>query len=185
MAREDTSGVKCDLCGTQVKAWKQLRLAAAPDTLLIRLNRFQLKGNRLRKIRHRLTFQQDLNVAPYIWEGFEGHSTRERQPHYSLRGVLMHIGEGAAGRYFSYIKITPEGDWLKADDGTVTQISPTSHGLPEVGTGDSTLGTDACLLCYDRAPPGRRGRGRKRPGGNGPGGDKKKKKTFIDYRTVP
>lgn len=43
---------------------------------------------------------------------------------YSLRGVVVHMGEANSGHYYSYIKDTKSGDWYEFNDTMVTPFDP-------------------------------------------------------------
>lgn len=43
---------------------------------------------------------------------------------YSLRGVVIHMGEANSGHYYSYIKDTKTNKWYEFNDTTVSQFDP-------------------------------------------------------------
>ena len=141
VCRESLSGenlYRCIKCKQLVPAIKRYTLHKASKILLINLKRFEF-GKNSHKLSHQVHYPEYLNVTPYMSE----ESSNDPSLNYRLYAVLVHVGSSMhSGHYFSYVR-SPNNQWYKADDTTMTQCD-LDHVLKQNG---------AYILCYIKETP--------------------------------
>jgi len=127
---------RCDECGSDSRARKQLLVAEAPCCLVVQLKRFKLQTSGIHQKNNKFVeFPEELNLRPFICRG-----RAEDAPEYTLLGVVVHLDKGgsaSSGHYISYVRVG--GDWYLCDDEAVRMASR-----------DEVLGSNAYLLFYHR-----------------------------------
>jgi len=97
-------------CNKHVNAEKRFTIHEAPAVLTVHLKRFSPLG---RKIGHHVTYDETLNLQPYMSKDAFG-------PTYTLYGVICHVGGGPnSGHYFAFVK-SRTGKWYEMNDEIVS-----------------------------------------------------------------
>ncbi|KXN86131.1 Ubiquitin carboxyl-terminal hydrolase 36 [Leucoagaricus sp. SymC.cos] len=103
---------KCEKCKKHVNAEKRFTVHEAPPVLTVHLKRFSPLG---RKIGHHVTYDETINLQPYMSEDAFG-------PTYTLYGIICHAGGGPnSGHYYAFVK-SRLGRWFEMNDEVVTPI---------------------------------------------------------------
>eukprot|EP00928_Gymnodinium_smaydae_P087335 TRINITY_DN71608_c0_g1_i1.p1 TRINITY_DN71608_c0_g1~~TRINITY_DN71608_c0_g1_i1.p1 ORF type:complete len:1266 (-),score=243.44 TRINITY_DN71608_c0_g1_i1:366-3662(-) len=121
------------------RAKKGIRFKRFPPVLNLQLKRFHfdLEKMDMVKLNTRFEFPTELDL-------------REFAPgagRYILHAVVVHSGDVNSGHYYAHIKPTPESNWIKFDDETVTPCSEFAAVEDNFGGSDLTV-----LNYFDRTP---------------------------------
>ena len=142
----------CDKCEKKVSWRRRTCMQKLPNILVIALKRFEIDYNTMQhsKINERVEFPMELDMNKYtdkelekidlLKEMEEMNWSYEDLPEdkkqiydfkypeqyytYSLRGIVVHMGEANSGHYYSYIKDTRTGEWYEFNDTLVTPFDP-------------------------------------------------------------
>jgi len=123
-----------------------------PNILVIALKRFEIDYNTMQhsKINERVEFPMELQMNKYTDRELEkadllkemeemnlsyedltedkkriyDFSYPDQYYSYSLRGVVVHMGEANSGHYYSFIKDTRTNEWYEFNDTVVTSFDP-------------------------------------------------------------
>lgn len=100
-------------------AVKGLRFLRFPPVLQMHLKRYDydMQQDRMVKIGDRLEFPKVLDLGPHLAD------SRGGEDEYLLHAVVIHVGDGEGGHYYTYIDPQCTGDWHRFDDGVVTRVS--------------------------------------------------------------
>ena len=141
-----------DKCEKKVSCRRRTWVKKLPNIMVIALKRFEINYETMQhsKINDRVSFPLEIKMDKYtdkqleradlLKEMEEMNWTYEDLPEdkkrvydfnypeeyytYSLRGVVVHMGEANSGHYYSYIKDTRTGDWFEFNDTMVTPFDP-------------------------------------------------------------
>lgn len=103
----------CENCKKNASAKKQLILESAPPLLCIKLERFEIDGNKLNK---------DINVQQFIHLPSDNDTGKKLE--YDLVSMVQHYGSTNESHYTTVAKIDMKhrGQWFKFDNANVSQI---------------------------------------------------------------
>ncbi len=105
-------------CRKLVQAEKRFTIKKPPNVLTIQLKRFTFTSFFGGKIDKLVTFQEYLDLAPYVSENKSNYSVN-----YSLYAVLVHSGSSTrSGHYYSFVK-SSSGTWYCMDDNHVSRLT--------------------------------------------------------------
>lgn len=142
----------CDKCEKKVSCRRRTCFKKLPNVLVVALKRFEIDYNTMQhsKINERVEFPMEIDLNKYTdkelekadllkemeemnwnYEDLPEDKKRvydfkypEQYYNYSLRGVVVHMGEANSGHYYSYIKDAKTGEWYEFNDTVVTQFDP-------------------------------------------------------------
>jgi ubiquitin carboxyl-terminal hydrolase 7 len=136
---------KCEEYGEQ-PAIKGVKFLTLPPVLMLHLKRFQFdyRTGRDQKINNRYTFQNEINLSPFV-ENSTGEDV------YCLQSVLVHTGGVSGGHYFNFVKTSlgksDKDAWYRFDDDRVTRVTDDEAIDANFG---GTGSASAYMLCYIR-----------------------------------
>ena len=141
----------CEKCEKKVTCKRRSCIKKLPNIMTIAFKRFEIDYDTMQhhKLNDRVSFPLELKMDKYtdkclakedlLKEMEEMNWSVEDLPEdkkrvhdfeypeeyysYSLRGVVIHMGEANSGHYYSYIKDTQEGKWYEFNDTTVTEFN--------------------------------------------------------------
>ncbi|GIQ84117.1 hypothetical protein KIPB_005559 [Kipferlia bialata] len=150
----------CDTCGIKQDATMCAHVTSLPPLLLVHLMRFKHTAYGTEKVNTRVRLDRTLSISDL--EGVVPAGTDMGGRHYTLIGVVAHIGDGShSGHYISYVRVegtalsngteagvegegvmeggTPDPDpdpayvWIECDDSSMTVIPPAAMDSLEGG----------------------------------------------------
>ena len=142
----------CDKCEKKVSCKRRTCIKKLPNIMVIALKRFEIDFETMQhnKINEKVEFPFEVKMNKYLdkqlskedllkemeemnWS-YEDLPEDKKRVHdfeypedyytYSLRGVVVHLGEANSGHYYSYIKDTKTGQWYEFNDTNVTPFDP-------------------------------------------------------------
>ena len=142
----------CDKCEKKVSCRRRTCIKKLPNIMVIALKRFEIDYETMQhsKINDKVEFPFEIKMDKYTdkqleksdllkemeemnWS-YEDLPEDKKRIHdfeypeeyysYSLRGVVVHMGEANSGHYYSYIKDTTTGEWYEFNDTMVTSFDP-------------------------------------------------------------
>ena len=142
----------CDKCEKKVSCRRRTCLKKLPNIMTICLKRFEYdyQNEQHSKINDKVEFPMEIKMDKYTdkfleradlikemeqmnWS-YEDLPEDKKRIHdfkypeqyydYSLRGVVVHMGEANSGHYYSYIKDTRTNNWYEFNDTSVTPFDP-------------------------------------------------------------
>lgn len=115
-----------------------------PEILFLHLRRFQRDTTRNCnvKVNTRFEFPREIDLGEFI------PADSSRSYGYDLFGVLVHSGSVVSGHYYAYLRTSPDPQWYKFDDATVTKVSETEAIENNYGSPDRSY--SAYMLIYVR-----------------------------------
>lgn len=140
----------CDKCEKKITCQRRSCIKKLPNVMVIALKRFELDYETMQhhKLNDRVSFPLEIKMDKYTdrylakqdllkemeennWS-YEDLPEDKKREHdfeypeeyytYSLRGVVIHMGEANSGHYFSYIRDTKTNQWYEFNDTTVTEF---------------------------------------------------------------
>ena len=141
-----------DKCEKKVSCRRRTCIKKLPNVMVIALKRFDINYETMQhsKINDRVSFPFEIKMDKFTdkqlekvdllkemeemnWS-YEDLSEDKKRIHdfeypeeyysYSLRGVVVHMGEANSGHYYSYIKDTRTGEWYEFNDTNVSSFDP-------------------------------------------------------------
>lgn len=126
-------GYFCRDCNQQVSITKQQRFTRLSPNLIFQFKRFGYNPfqNERYKIQNIITFPLEIDMTAFSSSNPHHHDHhgqnqqefsnqgKEDEMIYSLRGVIVHIGEALSGHYVYYM-IGCDGKWYEVNDERVT-----------------------------------------------------------------
>jgi ubiquitin carboxyl-terminal hydrolase 9/24 len=142
----------CDKCERKVTCRRRTCIQKLPNIMIVALKRFEIDYNTMQhsKINERVEFPIELKMDKYTdkdlektdllkemeemnWS-YEDLTEDKKRVHdfkypeeyysYTLRGVVVHMGEANSGHYYSYIRDSRSGEWYEFNDTMVTPFDP-------------------------------------------------------------
>jgi len=100
-----------------------VRFLHLPPVLQLHLKRYEydFEQDRMVKVGDRMDFPQKLDLSPF-WEKAEEGEEEEGAGEYLLHAVVIHVGDGDGGHYYSYVDPKCTGEWYRFDDSVVTRV---------------------------------------------------------------
>ena len=125
----------CPDCNNKFPAVKSQNFKTLPRMLIFVLKRFEFNSDTMKKVKINdyYEFPLELNMTKYISE----KKADENLNKYSLKSVVVHMGNCEGGHYYAYIKDKNE-EWYEFND---TQVTPIDIGFlsEEVFGGEETF----------------------------------------------
>jgi ubiquitin carboxyl-terminal hydrolase 7 len=121
----------------------EIEFIQLPKILHLHLARFTYDTQTWRPIQlnDRFEFPIELDLTPFV-------RASEKSCVYDLFGVLVHSGGAAGGHYYAYLRTTPELQFFKFNDSTVTR-EPLETAIQDTFGGPNKM-YDAYMLIYVR-----------------------------------
>ena len=98
------------------------------------------------KANNRFEFREELDMNPFLSSPLPSHLTHYRLQSYFIlyliQRVLVHRGDLNRGHYFSYVRNTFDGPWLRCNDNEVDPV-PVKDVI-EGSWGGQSRGANAC-----------------------------------------
>ena len=118
---------KCEKCGKRTEHEKNMRLAYAPEILILSLQRYNQRLRR--KNTENIKYKEELDMSKFIDKECYGSKTVK----YNLIGIGNHSGSLSFGHYYAYVKINEK--WYEFNDsrcyplGNIREGSETAYVL--------------------------------------------------------
>ena len=144
----------CPECQKKFPAVKSQNFNTLPRMLIFVLKRFEFNYDTMRKVKINdyYEFPLELDMTKYISEKKSDTNLNK----YSLKSVVVHMGNCEGGHYYAYIK-TKNGQWYEFNDTQVTPfdinfLKEEAYGGSEIYNNDKHIEKDrsAYLLFYEK-----------------------------------
>ena len=119
---------RCSICHNLVSAKKNLTIHKSSPVLIINLKRSIIYGNRAKKLSHPISFNELLDISPYMnHEQIDSNKeNRKNEKHdnyvYKLYAVICHHGHNIEeGHCWSYVR-TSNDKWILVDDASYRHV---------------------------------------------------------------
>lgn len=113
---QNDNAYKCPKCKKKAPATKRFTVHREPNVITIQLKRFEFNRFSGGKITKPVTFNEILNLRPYMSDPTGDRLT------YRLNAVLVHFGGSCnSGHYLCYVR-GPNNSWFKMDDESVEPV---------------------------------------------------------------
>ena len=161
---EGADAWRCGRCGAR-SSKKDTRFERLPELMMLHLKRFVFDRAtmRRRKLNHRVSFPETLDMSPYVTApadaehaGARGAAPAATAEWYDCVGVLVHAGTAHGGHNFALLRPKagaergPAGDgWFEFNDSAVRRASVESREAAEGdGEAEAANGIESGSSCY-------------------------------------
>ena len=142
MKAEEISDRQCDECKARCDAKKKYSIKNSPPVLVVHIKRFAHTGRGFKKLNTFVSYPEELNIEPYIYDAGDGGEKAEKAEgfDYSLNGVVVHGGTLNGGHYSAFVRRAKtdignnsnDHDWVYMSDSRV-RIATKEEALERKG----------------------------------------------------